>query len=134
MARTEYPDEVKAQVMAALLTGQSISFVAKTYKIPFGTIASWSRNLPRPHRLSSEKRERIGELIIDNVEAELETTIAMQDVFQDKTWLKKQSASELAVLYGVIKDKNMRVLEALPDGNADESGQETQVSGVDSQD
>jgi len=117
----EYDEATKSAVMAALLTGQSINYVAKEYKIPRGTIASWSRNLQRNHTVSTEKRERIGQLIIDNVEAEFETMIAMQDVFTDKDWLKKQSASELAVLYGVIKDKAIRVLEALPGDNGEQS-------------
>jgi len=115
--RQEYDEATKASVMAALLAGQSINHVAKEYKIPRGTVASWSRNLQRNHTVSTEKRERIGELIIDNVEAELETLIAMQNVFTDEKWLRRQRASELAVLYGVIKDKNMRVLEALPSGD-----------------
>lgn len=117
--RATYDEATKAAVMAALLTGQSINHVVKEYKIPRGTVASWSRNLARNHTVSSEKRERIGELIIDNVEAELETLIAMQNVFTDEKWLRRQRASELAVLYGVIKDKNMRVLEALPDNSDD---------------
>lgn len=117
---TVHDEATKAAVMAALLEGQSINYCVKQYKIPRGTVATWSRNLPRNHTVSIEKRERIGELIIDNVEAELETLIAMQNVFTDQKWLRRQRASELAVLYGVIKDKNMRVLEALPDGNSDE--------------
>jgi transposase-like protein len=36
-----YSEEIKAAVMAALLTGQSVSEVAKEYKIPEGTIYSW---------------------------------------------------------------------------------------------
>lgn len=118
--RRVHSDETKAAVMAALLEGQSINYCVGQYKIPFGTVASWARGLPRNHKLSKEKRERVGELIIDNVEAELETTIAMQDVFKDQKWLKRQRASELAVLYGVIKDKTFRVLEALPEGNSDD--------------
>lgn len=113
----EYDEATKAAVMAALLSGQSINYVAKEYKIPRGTVASWSRNLPRNHTVSTEKRERIGSLIIDNVEMELRTTMAMQNVFTNQVWLKQQSASELAVLYGVIKDKTFRVLEALPDSS-----------------
>jgi transposase-like protein len=115
--RVVHDEATKAAVMAALLTGQSINYVAKEYKIPRGTVASWSRELQRDHTVSYEKRERIGELIIDNVEAELRTMIAMQNVFTDEKWLKRQRASELAVLYGVIKDKNMRVLEALPNAS-----------------
>ena len=118
--RVTHDEATKAAVMAALLTGQSINFAAKEYKIPRGTVASWSRELRRNHTVSYEKQERIGELIIDGVEAELETMIAMHDVFTDKEWLKRQRASELAVLYGVIKDKAIRVLEALPDGSSDE--------------
>lgn len=115
MAKTQYPDEVKAAVMAALLTGQSISYVANEYNIPEGTVKGWSRSLRGVRPDATEKKERIGGLVIDNLEAELSTLIAMQHVFRDKEWLKKQSASELAVLYGVIKDKAIRVLEALPD-------------------
>lgn len=121
--RNEYDEATKAAVMAALLMGQSINYVAKEYKIPRGTVATWSRNLQRDHSVSTEKRERIGNLIIDNVEAELSTMIAMQNVFTDEKWLRKQRASELAVLYGVIKDKNMRVLEALPDKSSDTSAE-----------
>lgn len=116
--RVVHDEATKAAVMAALLTGQSINYVAKEYKIPRGTVASWSRELQRDHTVSYEKRERIGDLIIDNVEAELVTMIAMQNVFTDEKWLRKQRASELAVLYGVIKDKNIRVLEALPEASA----------------
>jgi hypothetical protein len=124
MAKGKAHDEtIRAEAMAALLAGQSISYVAKEYKLPRGTVSAWSRNLPRNHTVSTEKRERIGQLIIDNVEAEFETMIAMQDVFTDKEWLKKQSASELAVLYGVIKDKAIRVLEALPDAETDSEEQ-----------
>jgi len=65
--------------------------------------------------VATQKRERIGHLIIDNLEAEMEATKAMTNVFKDEQWLRKQEASQLAVLYGVIKDKTHRVLEALPD-------------------
>lgn len=120
MARTQYPDELKATVMAALLSGQSINVVAEKYSIPRGTVAAWAtreRNAMRGDNsmVTSSQRERIGELVIDNIEAMLETTKEMQDVLKDKTWLKKQSASEVAVLFGVIADKTYRLLEALPD-------------------
>ena len=40
-ARTTYTDQTRAQVMAALLAGQSVSAVASEYKVPRGTIARW---------------------------------------------------------------------------------------------
>jgi transposase-like protein len=120
MARRQYPDELKAVAMAALLSGQSINAVAEKYNIPKGTVAAWAtreRNAMRGDNsmVNGDQRERIGELIIDNIEAMLVTTKEMLDVVKDKEWLTNQSASEVAVLYGVISDKTYRLLEALPE-------------------
>lgn len=118
MERTTYPDELKAQAMAALLAGQSISVVAEKYKIPRGTVASWASRERGALRseTNSGQRERIGDLIVDNIEAMLETTKEMLHVLRDKDWIEKQAASEIAVLFGVIADKTYRLLEALPNG------------------
>jgi transposase-like protein len=43
MARREYSDEIKAQVMAALLAGQSINATAAQFQIPKGTVSGWAR-------------------------------------------------------------------------------------------
>lgn len=125
MARTQYPDELKAQAMAALLTGQSVNAVAEQYNIPRGTVTSWASraNRERGDLLSEQsngKRERIGELIVDNIETMLETTKAMLHVLQEADWIEKQSASEIAVLFGVIADKTYRLLEAMPEDAEDD--------------
>lgn len=119
MARAIYSEETKAAVMAALLAGQSASEVAQRYKINPSTIRGWKREAQLSNNVGHKKQERIGDLIIDNLEAALETTRAMLNgVFSDREWLEKQEASALAVLYGVISDKTFRVLEALPDHSA----------------
>lgn len=118
MARREYSDETKAQVMAALLTGQSVSKVADDFSIPYSTVGTWAKDAKGLIRDSSiQKKERIGDLVIDNVEAALEATRALADVFADREWIEKQEASQLAVLYGIVSDKTYRILEALPDHN-----------------
>jgi transposase-like protein len=113
--RREYDAETKAAVMAALLTGQSISYVAKEYSIPEGTIACWSANMRRGtgQSVAYEKRERLGELLVDYLETSLQTLRAQVKFFADEAWLRKQPASELAVLHGVCADKAIRLLEAL---------------------
>lgn len=114
--RREYDEQTKAVVMAALLAGQSVSSVADTYKIPLGTVKRWSAGAKgQLEPVRAEKRERIGDLIVDNLEAALETTRAMLDVIKEKEWLRKQPANEIGVLYGIISDKTYRILEALPD-------------------
>jgi len=120
--RREYSDEEKGAVMAALLEGQSISKVAEAYQIPRGTVAAWAgqvRGEGYSNPVATSKKERIGELIVENLEASLEATKAMAHVFADKEWIKKQNAAEIAVLYGVIQDKTFRILEALPHGDSE---------------
>ena len=114
MARNEYPPEVQAQVLAALLEGQSISKVAEVYKVPEGTIKSWKARLSAvPSVVATEKRAIIGELLLDYLEENLRTLKEQNVIFRDPKWLKDQGASALAVLHGVITDKTIRLLEAM---------------------
>lgn len=122
MARQSYSDETKAAAVAALLAGQSISSVAKEYKIPKGTVAAWKAR-ENPSDLHTEKRERIGSLLIEYLETNLKALKKQAEVFSDEAWLKKQSASDAAVLHGVMTDKAVRLLEALePNADAGEVG------------
>ena len=113
MARREYSDEIKAQVMAALLAGQSIYEVAKTYKIPAGTVKSWRRNSREFRPVDPQKSSEIGELVLEYLRENLITLRAQVEHFRDPKWLSRQDASELAVLHGVVTDKAIRLLEAL---------------------
>jgi transposase-like protein len=123
MAKREYAPETKAAVMAALLEGQSISGVARQYKIPKGTVSGWSRQAGTLARASgtgtvaTQKRQgQIQELVLDLLVAQLRSQVAIAKHGTDKAWLNKQDASSLAVFYGVGNDKVFRLLEAL--GNA----------------
>jgi hypothetical protein len=118
-AKREYSEATKAAVMGALLTGQSAAAVAAAYKVPASTVRNWKREASLDSGVTASQKERIGHLIIDNLEAALETTRVMLSAFADKDWIRKQDASEVAVLYGVIQDKVFRVLEALPDGDGE---------------
>jgi len=123
MARREHDEQTKAAVMAALLTGRSVSVAAKEYKIPIGTVKRWSADAKeRLQPARNQKTERLGDLLIDNVETELETTKAILNVIKDPKWLRKQKASDIGVLYGIIADKTFRVLNSLPDTSAQGQG------------
>lgn len=116
--RREYDGQTKAEVMAALLAGQSVSKVAEEYKINPSTVRAWkSRQLNGAGVaiVATKKKEMIGDLMLDCVEAQLVAIKAMADVFKEPDWIRKQTASEIAVLFGVISDKTYRILEALPD-------------------
>lgn len=113
-----YNDHIKAQALAALLAGQSPTQVAATLNIPVGTLKSWKSrqaNGEAVATVATQKKERIGDLLLEYLEEGLTTLREQLKVFRDPDWLKKQSAGEAAVLHGVIADKQIRLLEALAD-------------------
>lgn len=120
---TEYSEHIKAQALAALLAGQTPAQVAATFGIPVGTLRSWKsrqRGGDGVAAVATQKKERIGELLLEYLEEGLTTLREQQKVFRDANWLKEQSASEAAVLHGVIADKTIRLLEALADTGDEE--------------
>lgn len=112
--QASYSEEIKAAAMAALLAGQSVSAVAREYKIPKGTVSGWKKQAEEKSNNSTQKKE-IGSLLLDYLRTNLQTLKKQSEVFSDERWLKKQSASEVAVLHGVLADKTIRLLEALAD-------------------
>lgn len=117
MTRRQYDDETKSAVMAALLTGQSVSSVAEEYKLPRGTVAYWSAQLNPPiDQTDPNIKKDIGDKLLTYLSAALDTLTAQVRFFADEEWLRKQPASELAVLHGVTADKTIRLLEALSAG------------------
>lgn len=106
--------------MAALLTGQSVSEIAKQYNIPPQTLRSWkSRQMNGESIVSvaTQKKEEIGDLLLDYLRTMLSTLKIQAVHFGDTNWLKDQGANELAVLHGVSTDKAIRLLEALSQDN-----------------
>ncbi len=124
MARRSYSDETKAAVMAELAAGQGVGKVADEYRIPVGTVKAWKRRVKSEHPVATQKKEAIGDLLVQYLETNLRTLKAQSEVFADPEWLKKQSASEAAMLHGVLTDKTVRLLEAMapPSGYPAEGG------------
>ncbi|MBK7181126.1 MAG: transposase [Chloroflexi bacterium] len=110
---SKYSEETKAAVLAALLAGQSINSVAREYKIPPGTISNWKNRQGVPKNGIQKKVDSIGELLVSYLQTNLKTLQKQAEIFGDETWLKKQTASDAAVLHGVMTDKSVRLLEAM---------------------
>ena len=109
---SKYSEETKAAVLAALLAGQSINSVAREYKIPKGTVSAW-KNRGVAKKATQKKIDSIGELLVSYLQTTLRTLQKQAEIFGDETWLKKQTASDAAVLHGVMTDKSVRLLEAM---------------------
>lgn len=117
--RASYSNETKAAAMAALLAGQAVGEVARTYRIPIGTVRAWKSRATEEPIIASEKKQAVGELLIGYLEANLQTLRAQSEFFRDPAWLAKQDASALAVLHGVLADKTVRLLEAMEPAEAE---------------
>lgn len=116
-----YPDETKAAVMAALLAGQSISSVAREYKIPKGTVSDWNKIAHEVGIQATQKKELkpIGDALIELLATEIQTLVEISKATRHVGWVHKQSAADLAVYTGVKHDKLIRMLEAF--GNSTEN-------------
>lgn len=102
--------------MASLLTGQSVGSVAKEYNIPRGTVANWSAKVHQSgltNVSNTKKGEQIGDLILDYLGENLRSLTLQAKSFSNPEWLRKQTASDAAVLHGVMTDKAIRLIEAL---------------------
>ena len=94
--KRQYDPETKAAVMAALLTGQSLSSVADEYHVPRGTVASWKRAAKDGVYEGDQPQKReVGSLLLDYLIANLRALTAQSELFADKTWLKRQGVREL---------------------------------------
>lgn len=64
-------------------------------------------------KLVELKKQRIGALMMEYLEASLNALAAQAYVTSDPNYIVKQPADQLAILHGVIADKSIRLVEAL---------------------
>src|SRR5688500_14626915 len=114
MRGKSHDPELKAAVLAALLTGQGVNEVARQYSLDPSIVSRWRKTLPADQlqQLATEKRDEIGDLLVCYLRENLTTLQVQVRHFRNEVWLQDQSASELAVLHGVLTDKSVRLLEA----------------------
>ena len=115
MGHKHYPPELRAAVMAALLSGQGVSEVAREYDVPTSTVSRWKDRARARVRDANaiEDPDEIGILLLRFLRSGLEALDAQHKLVGDEEWLVQQGASEVAVLHGVTFDKVFRVLEAM---------------------
>jgi transposase-like protein len=117
-----HPPEVKAAVLAALMSGQGISKIAEDMDIPSRTVEEWAKD---SEFAEVRGKKDISELTYGYLDALLSCLTKQATHASAENYVSKQSASDLAVLHGVMADKAFRLLSAMPartrDGATDES-------------
>ncbi len=106
-AKTYGPD-VKARALAALLTGERVRVVAREHGIPEGTVKSWRHRL-RTGKMQPEKKGRAGVLLLGYLRTSLRSLIAQSEHLAERT--REIPAGQLALLYGRLFDRTLRMLE-----------------------
>lgn len=54
----KYPEELKQEIINKVKEGISLRYLAKQYKIPFGTICTWTDKKNHPEKVTGFKRGR----------------------------------------------------------------------------
>lgn len=105
--------EVRASVIAALLAGQGVNEIAAEYKIPKQVVSDWKNELlpEQIGQIRTEKKERLVDLIEAHLIASLKGAAKCAEQAFDDNWRTQQPADGLAVFYGVLSDKSIRLVE-----------------------
>lgn len=115
MARGQaHSDETRAAVIAALLTGEGVSEVARRMKLPRQTVSE-IKMVIAPERLGqvrTEKAARMESMLVNYLQSNVAALTAICDVTKDASYLKRQPASEIAALHAELATRAFRLLEA----------------------
>lgn len=108
------PGEKRARAIADLLSGATVSSVAARYGLHRNTVSRWRAGIDP--ELTPKFREDVvadlSKLVVRHLQQQFTAQEAILAQTADAEWLKSQSARDLAVFFGVISDKQVRILEA----------------------
>lgn len=107
-----FSDEEKAEAIARIKAGESVHAVARSLAVQPSTVRQWRAKF---HPEADPQQEKdYAALVLRHLELGLAAAERILSQTGDAAWLGKQSAGELATFYGVIFDKQARILAALP--------------------
>lgn len=107
---TRHGADVRARATAALLVGERPAVVARNLGVPEGTVRSWKYRL-KNGGVATLKKGNFGGLLMEHLRAMLRSLIEQSRMMQDPGLLKGIPPGELAVLFGTLFDRTMRMLE-----------------------
>lgn len=104
--------------MAALLAGQGVNDVARQYHLHPSTVSRIKAKLQpgELQQVATEKLDELGSLIAGVLHSALGAMDAITTQVAQPGYIAKQDAGQIGVLYGIIADKSIRILEAAQAG------------------
>ncbi|HXE63210.1 MAG TPA: helix-turn-helix domain-containing protein [Bryobacteraceae bacterium] len=114
--------EDEGAVLGALLAGQGVSETAKAYNLSESTVRSIRDRAKREGKFAEVRDKKDGGItegkIVRYLHASLDALAVQAEVASDPEYLKGFPPQQLAVLYGVMSDKSIRLIEALSSADA----------------
>jgi hypothetical protein len=99
-----HPPELRAQVVAAVLAGATITEAASAFHIDHSLVSRWvAAGAVQP--LAQEKGPTDAELIMQYFRTAIRAMIVQAEVFGDDDYCRSQDADKLAIAHGVLGDK-----------------------------
>lgn len=108
-------DEKRAQIIALLLTGESLARTAERAGVSVKTVER-IKSSPQMAELVALKRESeptLHELVTAHLTTALEAANELARTIRDnKLWFARQNAGDIGLLYGILSDKAIRIYDA----------------------
>ena len=114
MRGKKHSDETRALVVADLLSGLGVMKVASKYNLDPSVVSRIRSSLGAGElqEIASLKRESLATLIENHLRASLKAAMQLAGQCDDETWRNKQNAADMAIFYGVLTDKSIKIVEA----------------------
>lgn len=108
------PDEVRVKIAADLTAGHTRKEVAARYGVSESAVAKYSplAKSGTVYRARLVSVNQLGERYLELIDRNFDALAAIAGQATDREWLAKQSAGEVATLYGVIFDKTGKLAGA----------------------
>jgi transposase-like protein len=122
--------ELRAVCLASVLSGQSLSSVAKRHKVNKGTLSRWLSQVRPPRRQYSDvDPDLLAERIVQLIDGHIEAIQKQIEAASDVGWVRRQTGGELAQLLKEEHGGLVRLLaglrpasEVVPEGAVVELG------------
>jgi transposase-like protein len=114
--------EIKARALADFMRGMGVREVARKYTVSPETAGKWHAQFTVQTQTTPEQKQDMGDLLLDSTRQAVSGLTAIAQLIQRPTWLEKQDAQGIAILYGVLHDKTVRLLAAVHRAGVDDAG------------
>ena len=102
---------LRVQGVAALLCGERPAVVARELGVPEGTVRSW-KHRTKNRGIATLKKGDFGALLSEHLEALIRSLLAQSRELSGR-W-SEMGAGDLALAFGLLFDRTMRMLELAP--------------------